>query len=50
MRPWTPASAIFKLRFPAAEAWQVSATGTEDFVSPEGIRVCNALVFLRGLP
>ncbi len=36
-----------KERFPAASAWQVSAMGTRDFVSPEGIRVCPALVLLR---
>lgn len=39
-----------KLRFPAAEAWQVSAVGTRDFVSPEGIRTCPALELLRRLP
>jgi len=39
-----------KLRFPDAEAWQLSAVGTKDFVSPEGIRVCSALELLRRLP
>ena len=39
-----------KLRFPEAEAWQLSATGTKDFVSPEGIRACPALELLRRLP
>jgi uncharacterized protein len=39
-----------KVRFPNAEAWQISATGTKDFVTPEGIRVCPALEFLRQLP
>jgi hypothetical protein len=38
-----------KLRYPAAETWQVSATGTKDYVSPEGIRVAPALELLRGL-
>jgi len=38
-----------KVRFPAAEAWQVSATGTKDFVSPDGIRVAPALTLLNGL-
>jgi predicted AAA+ superfamily ATPase len=38
-----------KARFPEAEAWQVSATGTKDYVTPEGIRVCPAGVLLRGL-
>ena len=39
-----------KVRFPNAEAWQISAAGTKDFVSPEGIRVCPALELLRRLP
>ena len=39
-----------KLRFPDCEAWQVSAVGTKDFVSPEGIRACQALELLRRLP
>jgi uncharacterized protein len=38
-----------KARFPRAEAWQISATGTRDYVSPEGIRVCPAVVFLKQL-
>jgi predicted AAA+ superfamily ATPase len=36
-------------RFPEAEAWQVSATGTRDYRNREGIRVCPATVFLRTL-
>ena len=39
-----------KLRFAAAEAWQVAAVGTKDFVSPEGIRACPALQLLGRLP
>jgi uncharacterized protein len=38
-----------KERYPAADAWQVSATGTRDFVTPEGIRVAPALKLLSGL-
>ena len=38
-----------KERFTQVEAWQISATGRKDFVSPEGIRVSPALPFLRGL-
>jgi uncharacterized protein len=38
-----------KAKFPKAEAWQVSATGTRDFVSPEGIRVAPALALLQTL-
>lgn len=38
-----------KLRFPDCPAWQVSATGRKDFLSPKGIRVCPALTFLSAL-
>lgn len=38
-----------KARFPACEAWQISATGEKDYVSAEGIRVCPAPVFLGTL-
>jgi hypothetical protein len=38
-----------KARFPDCEAWQVSATGTKDYQTPEGIRVAPAPVLLRGL-
>jgi hypothetical protein len=38
-----------KLRYPDAEAWQVSATGSKDFVSPEGIRIAPALTLLSRL-
>jgi hypothetical protein len=38
-----------KTRFPSAEAWQLSAVGTKDYVTPEGIRVSPALPFLGGL-
>ena len=36
-------------RFPQAAAYQISATGTDDYRTPEGIRVQPALGFLRGL-
>jgi hypothetical protein len=39
-----------KVRYPDAEAWQISAVGTKDFLSPEGIRVCPALELLGRLP
>jgi predicted AAA+ superfamily ATPase len=39
-----------KARFPEADAWQVSATGRKDFVTPEGIHVAPALELLRTLP
>ena len=38
-----------KARFPGAEAWQVSATGTKDYLTPEGIRVSPALSLLDRL-
>lgn len=38
-----------KARFPNAEAWQVSAAGTKDYVTPDGIRVAPALTLLRTL-
>jgi hypothetical protein len=38
-----------KARFPAADAWQVSAVGRKDFVTPEGIRVAPALALLSTL-
>jgi len=36
-------------RFGAAEAWQISATGTKDYRTPDGIRVAPAGVLLRDL-
>lgn len=38
-----------KERFAAAEAWQISATGTKDYVAREGIRVAPACEFLATL-
>ncbi len=38
-----------KARFPHAEAWQISATGTKDYQSPEGVRVAPALRLLERL-
>jgi predicted AAA+ superfamily ATPase len=38
-----------KARFPDADAWQVSAVGRKDFVTPEGIRVAPALELLSTL-
>jgi hypothetical protein len=34
-------------RFPTVEAWQISATGSADYETPEGIRVAPALALLR---
>lgn len=36
-------------RFPEAAAWQISATGTKDYKSREGIRVSPGLTLLRTL-
>jgi predicted AAA+ superfamily ATPase len=38
-----------KARFPAVDAWQISATGRKDFVTPDGIRVAPALTLLNDL-
>jgi uncharacterized protein len=38
-----------KARFPGCAAWQVSATGRKDYISPDGIRVAPATVFLTTL-
>ena len=38
-----------RARFPEAAAWQVSATGRKNYVTPEGIRVAPALELLRTL-
>ena len=38
-----------KARFPKCEAWQVSAVGRKDYVTPDGIRVAPALRLLEKL-
>ena len=38
-----------KARFPEAEAWQLSALGSKDYQTREGIRVAPALALLRTL-
>ena len=38
-----------KRRFPAADAWQLSATGSKDVQTPEGIRLAPAPVLLSRL-
>lgn len=38
-----------KERFPAADAWQLSASGSRDAMTPEGIRLAPAITFLRTL-
>jgi predicted AAA+ superfamily ATPase len=36
-------------KFPAAAAWQISATGRKDYVTPDGVRVAPATALLREL-
>lgn len=38
-----------KARFPEADAWQISATGTKDYRSPDGVRIAPAVRLLRTL-
>lgn len=38
-----------KAKFPKCQAWQISATGTKDYVTPDGIRVAPALSLLSTL-
>ena len=47
--PITRGLRYLKERFPACEAWQISAQGAKDYVSPEGIRVAPALRLLSEL-
>ncbi len=39
----------FKTRFPNTQAWQVSAVGKKDYISPDKIRVCNVIELLKTL-
>ncbi len=47
--PVDPSLRYLKIRFPEAEAFQIAATGTKSFVTPEGIRVMPAVEYLRRL-
>ena len=38
-----------KSRFPNADAWQISAAGTKDYATPQGIRAAPALKLLSTL-
>jgi len=42
-----PALRYVSERFPKADFWQITATGTKDFQTTNGIRVCPALSLLR---
>jgi uncharacterized protein len=45
----SPGLRYLKARFPTVDAWQISATGSKDFVSREGIRVAPSLKLLSQL-
>jgi hypothetical protein len=47
--PISPPLKYLHAKFPTAEAWQLSAFGSKDFRSSEGIRVAPALPFLARL-
>lgn len=38
-----------KARFPECEAWQISAVGKKNYMTPDRIRVCPAIEFLTHL-
>jgi predicted AAA+ superfamily ATPase len=38
-----------KARFPDTDAWQISSTGTKDYLTPEGMSVAPAIELLRRL-
>lgn len=44
-----PALRYARARFPGADFWQLTAAGTRDFRTTDGIRVCPALTLLRQL-
>jgi len=44
-----PSLRYLKAKFPEAQAWQISAVGTKDYQSAEGIRVSHARILLETL-
>jgi predicted AAA+ superfamily ATPase len=38
-----------RAKYPAVDAWQISAAGRKDYVTPDGVRVAPAMSFLKGL-
>jgi uncharacterized protein len=48
-RDVSPALKYLKVRFPRADAWQISASGDREYVSREGIRVAPAINLLSSL-
>jgi predicted AAA+ superfamily ATPase len=47
--PLAPGLRYLKARFPRCEAWQVSAAGTKDYETPEGLRAAPARKLLERL-
>lgn len=47
--PISPGLKYLKLRFPACEAFQISAIGQKDYIGELGIRVCPAIKYLMDL-
>jgi len=44
-----PPLRYMRARFPRADFWQITATGTRDFRTTDGVRVCPAITFLQQL-
>jgi hypothetical protein len=44
-----PSLRYLKAKFPGCAAWQIHAEGTEDYQTPEGIRVAPAVALLETL-
>lgn len=44
-----PSLRYLKARYPSAAAWQISAVGSRDFQTPEGVRVAPAVALLKTL-
>ncbi len=44
-----PALRYFLERFKGCDGWQISATGKKDILTPDNIRVCPAILFLKDL-
>jgi len=48
-RPIDKGLRYLKARFPDCPAWQISANGTKDYLTPQGVRVGPATIFLNTL-
>lgn len=47
--PLSPSLRYLKARYPGAEAWQISAEGSKNYRTPDGMRVAPASTLLRSL-